>query len=132
MLFFVTLSKTTFAMDTRGIKAYEIFKVQWGAEEAETVIEYIESKVERSVEQNLEKLGLATKQDLFDLRQETNGKLSELRIKFKQDLAFFRAEFKQELALLETKLTRAIYINGLIQFLAIVGSVLAILNFVKK
>lgn len=39
---------------------------------------------------------------------------------------------KQDLAELETRLTKAIVINGLIQFLAIGGSVLAILNGVKK
>jgi len=79
------------------VKAYEIFKATLGAEDAEKVIEYIESKVEKSMEHN--QRNLATKQDLAEM---------------------------------ETKLTRAIYINGLIQFLATVGSVLAILNFFKK
>lgn len=115
-------------MATLEFKAYEIFKAKLGTQEAETVIEYIESKVERSVEQNLEKLGLATKQDLVVLKEETTQKLSDLKIEFKQDMAGLRNEIAQ----LETKLTRAIYINGLIQFLAIVGSALAILNFVKK
>jgi hypothetical protein len=84
-------------MATLELKAYEIFKAKLGAEEAEMVIAYIESKVEKSMDQ--QQRNLATKQDLAEL---------------------------------ETKLTKAIFINGLIQFLAIVGSVLAILNFVKK
>lgn len=39
---------------------------------------------------------------------------------------------KTDLAEMETKITKTIYIVGLIQFLAIVGSVLAIINFMLK
>jgi hypothetical protein len=39
---------------------------------------------------------------------------------------------KSDLAEMETKITKTIYILGLIQFLAIVGSVLAIVNFMLK
>ncbi len=39
---------------------------------------------------------------------------------------------KTDLAEMETKITKTIYIVGLIQFLAIVGSVLAIVNFMLK
>ncbi len=79
------------------LKAYEILKAKLGTQEAETVIEYIESKVEKSVERNVKHL--ATKQDLAEL---------------------------------ETKLTKAIYLVGLIQFLAIVGSVVGLASFLLK
>ncbi len=39
---------------------------------------------------------------------------------------------KTDLAEMETKITKTIYIVGLIQFLAIVGSVLVIINFMLK
>lgn len=39
---------------------------------------------------------------------------------------------KTDLAEMETKITKTIYIVGLIQFLAIVGSVLAIVNYMLK
>lgn len=39
---------------------------------------------------------------------------------------------KIDLAIMETKITKTIYIVGLIQFLAIVGSVLAIVSFMLK
>lgn len=39
---------------------------------------------------------------------------------------------KTDVAQLESKLSKTIYIVGLIQFLAIVGSVLAIVNFMLK
>lgn len=42
------------------------------------------------------------------------------------------AATKMDLAQLESKLSKTIYIVGLIQFLAIVGSVLAIVNFMLK
>ena len=39
---------------------------------------------------------------------------------------------KEDIAIVKAELTKSIYIVGLIQFLAIVGSVLAIINFMVK
>lgn len=39
---------------------------------------------------------------------------------------------KTDLSEMESKITKTIYIVGLIQFLSIIGSVLAIINFMLK
>ena len=102
-------------MATLELKAYEILKNKLGAEEAEIVIEYIENKVGKSVERNIK--SLATKEDLS---------------KIKEELTITKAELKVEIANVKSGMLRAVYIVGLVQFLAIVGSVIAIINFLAK
>ncbi len=102
-------------MATLELKAYEIFKSKLGAEEAEIVIDYIENKVEKSVEHNIK--SLATKEDVSKLREE---------------MTVTKAELKIEIANGKSDLLRAVYVVGLVQFLAIVGSVIAIINFLAK
>lgn len=84
-------------MATLELKASEIFKDKLGIQEAEIVIEYIETKVEKSVERNVKYL--ATKEDLANAK---------------------------------TEIARTIYIVGLVQFLVIVGSVVALINILMK
>lgn len=102
-------------MATLELKAYEIFKSKLGIEEAEIVIDYIENKVEKSVEHNIK--SLATKEDVSKLREE---------------LTSTKAELKVEIATVKSDMLRAVYVVGLVQFLAIVGSVIAIINFLSK
>lgn len=56
---------------------------------------------------------LSTKEDVFSI---------------KEDILLL----KEDVAKYETRISRQIYIVGLVQFLAIVGSVLAIVNFMLK
>ena len=106
-------------MATLELKAYEILKSKFGIEEAETVIEYIETKVEKNVERSVK--SLATKEDVMTAK-------SDLRV----EMANLRTELKIEIANVKSEMLRAIYIVGLVQFLAIVGSVVAIINFISK
>ena len=53
-----------------------------------------------------------------------------IETKFEQDKKYLAT--KQDLAETEMRINKTIYIVGLVQFLAIVGSVLAIVNFMLK
>lgn len=113
-------------MATLELKAYEIFKSKLGAEEAEIVIDYIENKVEKSVEHNVKLL--ATKEDISKLKEELIVTKSDLR----SEITATKAELKVEIATVKSDMLQAIYVVGLVQFLAIVGSVIAIINFLAK
>lgn len=76
------------------IQLYEILSAKLGKEEAKTLTEYVETKVEKQL--NDKANVYATKQDLHEV---------------------------------ELRLTRNIFIAGVVQFLAIVGSVLMLLKF---
>ena len=83
------------------IQLYEILSSRLGKEEAKALTEYVEAKVEKQL--NDKTSVFATKQDIADVRLEIRET--------------------------EVRLTRNIYIVGVIQFLAIVGSVLMLLKF---
>lgn len=135
-------------MATLELKAYEIFKSKLGAEEAEIVIDYIENKVEKNVEHNIKSLATkgdinelkeATKEDIGKLREATREDISKLReatkedvSKLREELTLTKAELKVEIATVKSDMLRAVYVVGLVQFLAIVGSVIAIINFLAK
>lgn len=79
------------------------------------MIEYIETKVEKSVERNVK--SMATKDDLSKLREE---------------LTITKSDLKIEIANTKSEMLCAICVVGLVQFLAIVGSVIASINFLPK
>lgn len=58
--------------------------------------------------------------------------LSETKADIKEEIANLRTELKIEIRESKTETLKTIYIVGLVQFLAIVGSVLAIINFMLK
>jgi ABC-type antimicrobial peptide transport system permease subunit len=95
-------------MSTLQIEAYELLKQKPGQQEANLFIEYIENKVDKQVE-NQTKI-LATTKDLLSTRE----------------------DLIKEIAGVKSDLHKTIYLVGLIQFLAIVGSVLGIVNFMLK
>ena len=87
------------------IELYEILSVKIGQSEAKALAEFVETKVEKQL---VDKLSVfATKEDLLSLELRLNDKMSSL----------------------EVRLNRNIYIVGVVQFLAIVGSVLMLLKF---
>lgn len=86
-------------------------------------------------------MNAATSLKLFDLTlefikdkhkaREFVSKIEEtIDQKFESEKRFSAS--KSDLSEMETKITKTIYIVSLIQFLAIVGSVLAIVNFMLK
>ena len=87
------------------IELYEILSAKIGKQEAKVLTEFVEAKVEKQLVDKLS--AFATKEDLFAT---------------KEDLA-------KDISSLEVRLTRSMYIVGVVQFLAIVGSVLMLLKF---
>ncbi|MGC6421250.1 MAG: hypothetical protein ACON47_05405 [Flavobacteriaceae bacterium] len=61
-------------------------------------------------------------------KEELMGLSNQQREEFKNDLASLRLEVRDQ----RTELIKSIYLVGLIQFLAIVGSVLAIVTFMLR
>jgi len=92
-------------MSTRRLKVYDIFKTKLGDAEAKMIIEYFESKAEEKYEQK--KDVLATKEDLFKTENSLMAAINTL----------------------ENRLTKQIYWINIVQFLATIGSILAILKF---
>jgi hypothetical protein len=74
------------------IKLFQILKGKIGEDEAQTLVEFIDTKVEKEFEHN--KDFLATKKDLSELRDElkadnlaTKKEISDLRVEQKRDKA---------------------------------------------
>ena len=86
------------------LQAYEILKQKFGEKDASIVIDFIETKISFEMEANIKHV--ATKEDLSIIRSE----LSEMK----------------------AELTKTIYIIGLVQFLAIVGTIMGILSFMGR
>jgi demethoxyubiquinone hydroxylase (CLK1/Coq7/Cat5 family) len=87
------------------IQLYEILSAKLGREEARVLTEYVETKVEKQL--NDKTTVFATKEDLVK-------EVSTLRIEMHE---------------MEVRITRNIFVAGVVQFLAIVGSVLMLLKF---
>jgi hypothetical protein len=83
------------------IKLFELLKARIGEKEAEAFVEILETKVDRKFEES--KDVLATKTDI--------GKVRE------------------DMAKMEVRLVKSVYIVGLVQYLAILASVIAIMKF---
>ena len=101
------------------LQAYEILKQKFGEKDASIVIDFIETKIGFEVEANIKHV--ATKVDLSELKLVLTEDLSELKLVLTEDISKLRSE-----------LTKTIYIVGLVQFLAIVGSIVGILSFIGR
>ena len=86
----------------------KFLKNKLGEKEARVVINYIEEQITNKAEEDLSKS--ASKEDLY----QTRGLLLK------------------EIGIIRSELTKTIYIVALIQFLAIVGSVIGIVSFMLK
>lgn len=91
-------------MSVSEIQLYQILKSKLGEKEAEQLVSFVKSEVKTEFDNKRE--FLATKDDIVHVRE--------------------------DMANIKSELSKSIYIVGLIQFLAIVGSVLAIFNFMIK
>ena len=91
-------------MSISEIQLYQILKNKLGEQEAESLVAFVKEEVKTELEVNTFKF--ATKEDILRL----DNKITEVK----------------------AELLKSVYIVGLIQFLAIVGSVVAIVNFMLK
>lgn len=98
-------------MSVTEIQLFQILKNKLGEKEAQTLVTFVQEEVK--AELNREKDVLATKQDVFGV---------------KEDIYIL----KEDLANVKSDLLRTVYMVGLVQFLAIVASVLMIVNFMLK
>ena len=102
-------------------------------------------KIEETVDDKMELRheNLATKTDLADLKVElveviSNQKvelmevISNQKVELMEVISDQKTELKGEIAALRSDLTKSIYFMGLVQFLAIMGGVLAIVTLMLK
>ena len=86
------------------IRLYELLKAKLGTAEAEAFVSLLDSKVDTKFESK--KDAFATKEDLHSLEQRMNNRLVDLQ--------------------------KSIYLTSIGNYIAIVGSVLAILMFMRN
>lgn len=91
-------------MSVTEIQLFQILKAKLGEKEAEQLVAFVKEEVKTELDNKKEIL--ATKDDI--------------------------ANTKEYILQVKSELSRSIYIVGLIQFLAIVGSVIGIINFMIK
>ena len=89
-------------------------------------VQKIEETIDDKMEQRHEHL--ATKTDLAALQLEVRDQKVELM----EVISDQKAELKGDIAALRSDLTKSIYFMGLVQFLAIMGGVLAIVTLMLK
>jgi hypothetical protein len=102
------------------IKLYDIFRkdLHLADETARELVQTIDQAVKGENEEILE--GVATKDFVREMSHKLDLKLEQMR-----------SDLELKLEQMRSDLTKAIFISNLIQFLAIVGSVIAIINFMR-
>jgi len=91
-------------MQVAEIELYEILKGKLGEKEAKTLVEYIEAKVDKRLEDK--KDILATKEDINNLRVATKEDINNLSLATKEDINNLRVATKQDIANLEIKMEK--------------------------
>lgn len=130
------------------IRLYKALRTKLGETEAEELVSFVKAEIENGfmdnkeiflVKQDKTDIMNLVKQDKLDLIQlvhETKTELITIIHQQKTELIIIIHQQKSELITLihqeKAKLVRAIYIVGLVQFLAIVGTLLAIFNFMLR
>ncbi len=92
------------------IKVYDIFRTKIGEKEAEIVMEYFETKAESKINDFIKENELAKKQ-----------------LASKDDIRSLEIKLEQS----KTDILRQMYITNLLQLLAIIGSVVAIVKYMR-
>ncbi|KIA90877.1 hypothetical protein OC25_24155 [Pedobacter kyungheensis] len=91
-------------MSVTEIQLFQILKLKLGEKEAEELVSFVKDEVKAEFENKREIL--ATKEDI--------------------------ANTKEYILQVKSELSKSIYLVGLVQFLAIVGAVIGIINFMLK
>jgi len=86
------------------LQLYDILKAKLGENEARQLVAFVDEKVKSEV--SIQKDTLATKNDIYQLELKLQKEMSAVQ--------------------------KSVYYVGLVQFLAIVGSVIAILSFMLR
>jgi hypothetical protein len=86
------------------LQLYDILKAKLGENEARQLVAFVDEKVKSEV--SIQKDTLATKDDIYQLELKLQKEISAVQ--------------------------KSVYYVGLVQFLAIVGSVIAILSFMLR
>lgn len=92
------------------LKVYDIFRTKIGEKEAETVMEYFESKAESKINDYIKENELAKKQ-----------------LASKDDIRSLEIKLEQS----KTDILRQMYVTNILQLLAIIGSVVAIVKYMR-
>ena len=95
-------------MTISDIQLYQLLKNKLGEKEAEQLVSFVKGEVDSQ---------FLNKQDVLVTTRDLDREISRLR----EDMIIMKAE-----------LLKTIYVVGLIQFLAIVGSLVTIANFMLK
>ena len=74
---------------------------------------------------------LATKEDIYSLRTELKEDIYSLRTELKEDIYSLRTELKKDIQDTKDHLYRAIYLSGILQFIAMTGTLIAIIKLMK-
>ena len=122
-------------MSTLQFKAYQILREKFGENDSQIFIEFLEAEQGRSMSEDKAKsmflteekvkTFLATKEDINRLELNLKTETNRLDLNLKTEVN--RLETK--LAETESRIVRQIYVANIVQLLATVGSILAILRF---
>ena len=105
---------------------YKALRTKIGDAEAEELVSFVKSEIENGFMDNKDIfLVKQDKQELINMIHETRTELMSL-------IQQTRVEIVTLLYREKAKVLRAIYIVGFVQFLGIVGAVLAIINFINN
>lgn len=108
------------------IRLYKTLRTKLGETEAEELVSFVKSEIEIGFMDNKEIF--LVKQDKVDIINLVNSTKTELTVLVHQTKTELITLMHQE----KVRLLRAIYIVGLAQFLAIVATVLVIVNFMVR
>ncbi|HTJ14499.1 MAG TPA: hypothetical protein VL547_20815 [Dinghuibacter sp.] len=105
---------------------YDTLKAHFGQADAEAIVDGIEEIVDTRNE--VLRNELASKRELYGVRDELKSEIADLRLDMTREFATVRGE----IATIKVGLTKTIWITSLVQFLAVVGALLAIIQSLKK
>lgn len=112
-------------------------KAHFGQADAKAIVDGIEEIVdsrndvlrnELASKNDLQVLELATRKDLQATRDELKGEIASVRL----DMVNMKADLIEKIAAVKVGLAKQIWITALVQFLAVVGALLAIMQAMKK
>ena len=122
-------------MSTLQFKAYQILREKFGESDSQVFIEFLEAEQSRSLSEEKAKnlfltedkikSFLATKEDINKLDLSTKTEINRLELSLKIETNRLETKIIEA----EARLVRQIYIANIVQLLATVGSVLAIVKF---
>lgn len=75
---------------------------------------------------------LSTNEDLYKVKEALKDDINKVKEVLKEDLYKVKEELKENISQVELRLSRSIYIVGLVQFLAIAGTVISVIAFMLQ